>query len=143
MAAIMDPVLAEFREEAAITKRILDRVPDQNLAWKPHDKSMSLGQLAWHIAVIPGNLSRMLLQDTFDVLQGNFSPPLPKSNADILSAYEESVREAEKNLRTMTDQKAQGSWQLTRGSQEVFSRPRIQVLRSIMLNHWYHHRGQL
>ena len=143
MSATIDPILAEFREEATITKRVLERVPEPKLAWKPHQKSMSLGQLAWHVAVIPGNLSRLLMQDGFDVMQGNFEPPLPKNCAEIFSAYNESVRDAEQNLLAMTDQQIQGPWRLMRGDKEVFSRPRINIMRSIMLNHWYHHRGQL
>ena len=106
MPGIIDPVLAEFREEAATTKRVLDRVPEQKLAWKPHAKSMSLGQLAWHVAVIPGNISRILQQDSLDVSQANFVPPQPKDLAEILNAYEQSTRDAEQNLKSITDQQA-------------------------------------
>ena len=77
MARLMDPVVSEFKEEVAITRRCLDRVPEDKLGWKPHPKSMTLGQLAWHVATIPGGLARLLEQDGFDVTQGNFVPPQP------------------------------------------------------------------
>jgi uncharacterized damage-inducible protein DinB len=143
MSATIDPILAEFREEAATTKRVLDRVPEQKLAWKPHAKSMSLGQLAWHVAVIPGNISRLLQKDSLDVTQANFVPPQPKSLAEIINAYEQSVRDAEQNLGSMTDQQAKADWHLMHRDQVLSTMPRIGFLRSVMLNHWYHHRGQL
>jgi len=143
MAKLIDPVLSEFKEEVAITKRCLDRVPEDKLGWKPHPKSMSLGQLAWHVATIPGGLARLLQQDSFDVTQGNFVPPQPKNVQEIREAREESARDGEQFLQGLTDQQAKGNWRLLRKDHELFSRPRIEVLRTIMLNHWYHHRGQL
>jgi uncharacterized damage-inducible protein DinB len=137
------PILAEFREEAATTKRVLDRVPEQKLAWKPHAKSMSLGQLAWHVAVIPGNISRILQQDSLDVAQANFTPPQPGNLADILAAYDQSTRDAEQNLGAITSERALADWRLMRKDQVLATMPRISFLRSVMLNHWYHHRGQL
>jgi uncharacterized damage-inducible protein DinB len=143
MATLIDPMVSEFKDEAATTKRVLERVPGDKLAWKPHAKSMSLGQLAWHVANIPGNLSRIVQQESFDVTQGNFVPPQPKSLSEILTAYEQSVRDGEHYLQGMSDQQANGNWRLLRAGKELFTKPRIGVVRSIMLNHWYHHRGQL
>jgi uncharacterized damage-inducible protein DinB len=143
MAKLIDPVLSEFKEEVAITKRCLGRVPEDKLGWKPHPKSMSLGQLAWHVATIPGSLARLLQQDSFDVTQGNFVPPQPKSVQEIREAGEQSARDGEQFLQNLTDQQLKESWRLMRKDRELFSRPRIEVLRTIMLNHWYHHRGQL
>ena len=80
MTKMLEPTLDEIREEAVITKRILDRVPSDKLAWKPHQKSMSLGQLALHVATIPGALTKLLQQDGFDVSQANFNPPIPKQS---------------------------------------------------------------
>lgn len=141
--SLLVPVMQEFREESAITKRVLARVPEDKLTWKPHAKSMSLGQLAWHIATTPGSLARLLQQESFDVTNGNFVPPQPKSTEEILTAYEQSIRDAEQCLTSMTDDRAQGPWRLDRNGKEIFTKPRISVMRTIMLNHWYHHRGQL
>jgi len=138
-----ETLLQEFREEAVITKRILDRVPAGKLSWTPHPKSMTLGQLAWHVATTPGGVSRIAQQDGFDVTQGNFQPPQPKNIGEVMAAYQQSILDAEKFLEGMTDEKAQANWRLTRAGTEVFTKPRVQVLRTIMLNHWYHHRGQL
>ena len=143
MNSLSDSLLKEFREEAATTKRVLERVPENKLPWKPHAKSMALGQLAWHVAAVPGNLARLTQQDSFDVAQASFAPPLPKSVAEILAAFEESLRDAEQSLQGLTDERAYQNWSLMRSDRELFHRPRIEVVRSIMLNHWYHHRGQL
>jgi uncharacterized damage-inducible protein DinB len=143
MGTMTGPMLKEFRDEAAVTKRVLERVPKDKLGWKPHPKSMSLGQLAIHIATVPGASTRITQPDAFDVSQGNFVPPQPNGMEEVHAAFEQSVREAEDYLQGMTDQKAQASWRLMLKDKEISSTPRINVLRSIMLNHWYHHRGQL
>jgi uncharacterized damage-inducible protein DinB len=140
---MLEAVLNEFREEVAITQRVLDRVPGDKLTWKPHEKSMSLGQLAWHVATVPGGLTRILQQDSFDVTQGTFVPPTPKSRDEVLAAYHQSTRDGEQFLQSLTEDRAKAKWRLLRGDKQIFSRPRIEVVRTIMLNHWYHHRGQL
>ena len=139
----MPTMLEEFREEAAITKRSLERVPADKLGWKPHPKSMALGQLAWHVATIPGGIARIAQQDSFDVLTGSFVPPQPKNLEEVLTAYEQSVRDAEKFLTGLTEERARGNWRLMKGDRQLFQQPRAVVLRTIMFNHWYHHRGQL
>lgn len=142
-ATMIQSMLSEFREEAVITKRVLDRVPVDKLSWKPHPKSMSLGQLAIHIATVPGAVAHITQGNQFDVSQGNFVPTPPKDVEEIHAAFAKSVLDVEEYLGNMTEQTAQGSWRLTFGDREIFSRPRVEVLRSIMFNHWYHHRGQL
>lgn len=143
MTAATESMRDEFREEAAITKRVLDRVPANKLAWRPHPKSMSLGQLAMHIARVPGDLAKLLQLDEFDASQANFDPPAPKDMGEIHATLEQSVRDAEALLNSMSDQNAQSNWRLIVHGRPVFDQPRIQVARSIMMNHWYHHRGQL
>ena len=140
---IVTPMLQELHAEVAITKRLLDCVPADKLTWKPHAKSMTLGQLAGHIAAIPGRISRMAQQDSFDVLKGSFVPPQPSSLEEILTTHEQGVRDAEEMLQSMTEEMAQANWRLMRGEREIFTQPRSAVLRTILLNHWYHHRGQL
>jgi uncharacterized damage-inducible protein DinB len=140
---MLESILNEFREEAATTRRVLERVPPEKLSWKPHPKSMSLGQLANHIARVPGHAAKLVQQDSFDVLQGNFVPPEPSHLAEIMTAFEASTRETTDCLTKMTEQTAQEPWRLMRGSTEVFTQPRLAIIRTIMLSHWYHHRGQL
>jgi uncharacterized damage-inducible protein DinB len=143
MTKTLEPTVAEIHEEAAITKRILGRVPADKLTWKPHPKSMSLGQLALHIAGIPGGLTKLLQMDEFDTAQANFNPPQPKSLEEIHATHDQSVRAAEDYLAGMSDEMALAKWRLLVHGKQISSQPRIVVLRSIMLNHWYHHRGQL
>jgi uncharacterized damage-inducible protein DinB len=104
---------------------------------------MSLGQLALRVANIPGNLTELTQLDEFDASQANFTPPQPKDAAEIQTAFEQSVHSAEDYLGSMTENFASATWRLTMRGNELFSKPRIGVVRSIMLNHWYHHRGQL
>jgi len=141
--SIRDEMLSEFHEELVATQRILDRIPADKLTWKPHEKSMSLGQLAMHIASVPTGIVFITSGDSFDVSKGNFTPPSPKDKAEIHAALAESVSNVEKALRETSDASAQAPWRLMRGDHELQTRPRCAVWRSLMLNHWYHHRGQL
>lgn len=143
MIKTLEPMASEFREEVGITRRVLERVPADKLWWRPHRKSMALGQLAIHIANIPSAIMRITQMDEFDVANGNFEPPMPKSHEEILSTFEQNVRTAEDGLNAITEGSANGNWRVVARGKEVFSKPRVGALRSLMLNHWYHHRGQL
>lgn len=142
---IMDAVLMELQQEAAITKRVLERVPADRLTWKPHPKSMSLGQLALHLATIPGDVAGMLLTNEVEMTPAEFEsiPAPPESVTDIMKAYEESLAKAKQILSSMDDAAVMSTWSLKVGDIPVFSAPRAGIVRSIVLNHWYHHRGQL
>jgi uncharacterized damage-inducible protein DinB len=143
MSQALDLMLNEIREEAGITKRILERVPADKLSWKPHPKSMSLGQLAYHIASLPGGITKLAQLNEFDVAQANFDPPAPKTVEEIHAALDQSVHSAEDYVHGLTEPSAMGDWRLVANGKQIFCIPRIAMLRSIMLNHWYHHRGQL
>jgi uncharacterized damage-inducible protein DinB len=104
---------------------------------------MSLGQLAMHVASIPGNLSRLTQLDEFDASQANFTPPAPSSIEEGLTTLDASIKVAQDYLGGLDEQTAKGIWRLTFKGKEVFTEPRGGVIRSLMLNHWYHHRGQL
>jgi len=140
---MLDSLINELRQEALTTKRVLERLPEEKLSWKPHETSMSLGQLSLHVASIPGNVTRLAQLDAFDASDANFIPPQPESVEQILSAFDESLNSAESYLSGLDDKAAIDTWRLTSKGEEVFSMPRISMLRTIMLNHWYHHRGQL
>jgi uncharacterized damage-inducible protein DinB len=133
----------EFSEEVATTRRVLDRVPADKLGWRPHERSMSLGQLALHIATVPGGIVRITKPDAFDVSHTNFNPPMPKSMDEVHAALEQSARDVEQTLNQTTEETAQADWHLMLGDKELRGLPRESVWRSLMLNHWYHHRGQL
>jgi uncharacterized damage-inducible protein DinB len=143
MIQMLTPMMSEIQQEAVITKRVLARVPEDKLGWRPHPKSMSLGQLALHIATIPGNLSKLAQGDGLDVAQANFDPPPAKDAKQILAAHDASIKAAEEYLGGVSESAAMGNWRLTSKGKEVFTIPRVALLRTIMLNHLYHHRGQL
>ena len=131
--------MSEIQQEAVITKRVLERVPADKLGWKPHPKSMSLGQLALHVATIPGNLSKLAQVEEFDASAANFDPPVPNNAKEILSALDASVKAAEEYVGGVSESAVMGKWRLTSKGKEVFTIPRVGLLRTIMLNHWYHH----
>jgi uncharacterized damage-inducible protein DinB len=136
-------MLTELRQEAETTKRLLDRVPEDKLGWRPHSKSMSLGQLALHLASIPGALSRLARLNEYDAANANFEPTMPESKDMVMSAFSESLSEASQYLASLAPNAAGAPWRLTLHGADVFSMPRAMMLRSLLLNHWYHHRGQL
>src|SRR5579862_4210658 len=143
MSKTLEPMMGEMQQEAATTKRVLERVPADKLSWKPHPKSMSLGQLAMHVATIPGGIARMAEVDEYEVNPAEMVPPTPRGSAEILAALDASVKTAQEYLSGCSEAAAGGNWRLTAKGKQVLAMPRAVMLRSIMLNHWYHHRGQL
>jgi len=139
---LVDPIIEELEQEAKTTRRVLERIPDDRLSWRPHPRSMSLGQLALHIATTPGGVAQAAGLDSMERPQFNERPE-PKSRREVLEALEQSVASAMEFLRGLDDARATQSWAMTLGGTPIFSLPRIGVVRTIMLNHWYHHRGEM
>ncbi|HEX3531868.1 MAG TPA: DinB family protein [Thermoanaerobaculia bacterium] len=134
---------AELEREAVATRRVLERVPAEHLGWQPHPKSMTLGQLAFHVASLPGGISRMARLDGMDVAGRTGGPPQPQSTEEILTTLESSLTEARALLAGLSDEQADAPWRLSAGAKEIFTLPRLDVVRTMMFNHIYHHRGQL
>ena len=141
MARMIDPLLAELEQEAETTKRVLERIPNDKLGWKPHTKSMSLGQLALHVATIPGSLTEILANDVFEFPE--HTQPAASSAAELVPALEESIKTAKRVAGGFDDKKAMGTWKMMKDGKEIMAAPRIALLRPFMLSHWIHHRGQL
>lgn len=139
--SMIESLLQELEQEAHTTRRVLARVPDDRLGWKPHPKSMSLGQLAQHIATMPGAIAEMAGQSPFQIPK--FEQPSATRAADLVPTLDQSVAHARAVLSGMSDATLASTWQALSGTREVFAAPVGAVLRTIMLNHWYHHRGQL
>ena len=139
--AIIDGLLQEMEQEAHATRRVLERVPDAHLAWKPHAKSYSLGQLALHTAQVPGLVAELSLKSL--AAPPAFVQESVKSSAELIPALQESVAKARTLLGGMDDAAMHETWRLAIDGREVMALPRVALLRAIMLNHWYHHRGQL
>lgn len=138
---LVDPLIQELEQEAETTRRVLDRIPENRLSWRPHPKSMTLGQLAFHIATTPGGVAQIAALDTMEKPQ--FDRPQPTSKREVLEALEQSVVSAREFLRGLDDVRATQTWTMTYRGKPLFSVPRIGLVRTIMLNHWYHHRGEL
>ena len=140
--AIIDGMLQELDQESQTTRRLLERVPDHKLEWRPQAKARTLGQLAMHVATVPGGVAELAACPS-PAQVPQFSDPSPKSASELLPALEESTRKAKKVLGGMDDAALTSTWRLMQGDRELLALPRAAFLRSIMLNHWYHHRGQL
>jgi uncharacterized damage-inducible protein DinB len=138
---IVDSILMELDQEAQTTKRVLDRIPEDKLAWKPHPKSFSLGQLALHIASVPGSVAAAAVPDSMEA--PSFSQPEPKSRQEVLDTFSRSLENAKDTLNKMDDARITSMWSLTKNGKVLMSVPRIGFIRSILMNHNYHHRGQL
>ncbi len=138
---LVDSILMELEQEAQTTKRVLDRIPDDKLAWKPHPKSYSLGQLALHIASVPGRVAAAVVPDSMEA--PNFSQPEPKNRQEVLDTFSKSLESAKETLKKMDDARLTSVWRLTKNGKVLMSVPRIGFIRSILMNHNYHHRGQL
>jgi uncharacterized damage-inducible protein DinB len=139
--AIVDSILMEIEQEAKTTQRVLDRIPEDKLAWKPHAKSYSLGQLGMHIAGGQGRLAEILSKDTHEI--GNITQPQPVSKKEVLEAFSQGTATALQTLKKLNDSQLMANWTLTKSGKVLLSAPRIAVIRSILMNHFYHHRGQL
>ena len=134
-------MLAEFETQAPITRRFLERLPEDKLTWKPHEKSMTAGQLALHIATVPGSIVKFVQINPAQV-PTSFNAPQPASGTEILKAFDESVATVRSLLPKFDDAAMKESWHLMAGDKEMFAQPRSQFLRDVMLSHWYQHRGQ-
>lgn len=138
----IDELLRELEQEARATRRVLERVSQDQLGWKPHEKSMTLGQLAMHVATLPGELAEISTRSPFPA-----DAPIPRlqpaSVAELLSALDQSVARAGELLGGMDEAALASTWRAVIGDREVMVMPHGAFLRSVVLNHWYHHRGQL
>lgn len=139
----IDAILMEMSQEASTTRRLLERVPAQHLAWKPHEKSMSMGRLATHIAEIPGWVSTVLDTEGFDFGASKYAPQTAGSVAEVLSMFDKNVPMAETAIRRQTLDRLSALWRITRQGQILLEIPRMGVIRTLLLNHLIHHRGQL
>ena len=139
--SIAGALLAELEQESQTTRRVLERVPAAHLSWKPHPKSMSLGQLALHIAMVPGLVAELASRDSIE--RPRFVQPEAAAASELVPALDSSVAKARQHLGGMDDAAMTATWRLMSGGRELMSMPRAAFARAVMLNHWYHHRGQL
>jgi len=139
--SIAHSLIAEFETQAPITRKFLERLPEDKLTWKPHAKSMTAGQLAYHLASVPGGVVRFVQNNPAQVPE-TFNFPQPASRQEILKTLEESISAVRSLLPTFDDAAMRETWRMVAGEREVLAQPRAEFLRDVMLSHWYQHRGQ-
>ena len=139
---IIDGLLAELEQEAQATQRVLERVPEAHLLWRPHPKSSSLGQLALHVATVPGTVAELAAMDIVPE-PSKFIQPQPETTSELVPSLLESLTKARRALGHFDDARMVATWRLQDQGRDILTMPRAAFVRAIMLNHWYHHRGQL
>lgn len=140
--AIKDILLPEFDHEMGVTRKVLERVPDDKFGWQPHAKSMTMGRLAGHLAETPMWATETLTKDGID-MGGDYTPDIPKTRAEVLAKFDKQVAAARLVLDATTDAVFASPWTLKSKGQVIFTMPKVAVLRSFVMNHIIHHRGQM
>lgn len=144
--AIKDSILPEFDHEMATTRKLLERIPGDRAAWKPHERSMSLGHLGVHLAQLPLWGAVTMKQTELELNPPGGSPfkaPEFESTQAVLALFDEHVRQAREAVAAASDQDFMVPWTLKNGGQTVFTMPRVACMRTFVVNHLIHHRGQL
>lgn len=145
MLPAAEAMIAELETEAATTRRVLSRVPDDRLGWRPHPKSMSAGQLAHHIASIPGHIARVAASESLDVADRFRSMEYAScaSQQAALETLDASVSAARAALESLDEPASRAIWRMKAGDRDLFALPRLAAMRVLGLSHLYHHRGEM
>lgn len=133
----------ELEHEGAVTRKLLERIPDSTLGWKPHDKSMSMGRLAYHVAEVPGWIGMIVGKDVFEMTSGEGGPGEAKSGTELLRSFDEGLKGALSMLKGASDDILNSKWTMKVNGQVTIEMPKAAVVRVWVLNHLIHHRGQL
>ncbi|MGD1154452.1 MAG: DinB family protein [Terriglobia bacterium] len=144
--ALNEALLPEFDREMANTRKVLERVPDDKLGWKPHEKSMTVRQLALHLALFPGWATQTFEKESIDIAPPGaapYQPPPVNSRKEILEIFDRDLPKARAALARASDADLSKVWTLLRAGKTIFSLPRTGVLRGMVMNHMIHHRAQL
>jgi len=135
--------LNELDNEAKVTRTVLERVPADKFDWKPHEKSMTFGRLASHVAEMFGWTRSTLTTDVLDFSTMEYTPFEPKSNEELLAFFDDHIAKAKAALAETSDETFLTNWTMRNGETEYFAMPKVAVVRSFVMNHIIHHRGQL
>jgi uncharacterized damage-inducible protein DinB len=144
--SIAASILPEFDMEMATTRRVIERVPDEKLGWKPHEKSMAMGQLAAHLGEMVSWTIPTINSDALDMNPPDgpaYQPPASNSTTEILAEFDKNVAAARSAMTDVSDEHLMQNWSLLSGGQTLMTMPRVVVIRSFVMNHIIHHRGQL
>ena len=141
--SVAGAMLAEFEAELATTRKFLERLPETGLAWRPHEKSMTAGQLALHVAQVPQGVLGMALADEAPPPNFGSGRQQPASVREVLETLDRSADFVRRTLPTLDDRRMNDTFKIVVSGRTLMALPRGVFLRRILLNHWYHHRGQL
>ncbi len=141
--SLSQSLLPEFDQEMANTRRVLERVPADKFSWQPHDKSMAFGRLAVHVAELPSWTTMTINTSELDFAAVPYAPTQVETTQDLLNIFDKATAEARTALAGVSDEELFKPWALRNGEHQIFSLPKIAVLRSFVMNHIIHHRGQL
>jgi uncharacterized damage-inducible protein DinB len=141
--SIAQRMLAEFEEQAPLTRKFLERLPEDKFTWKPHAKSLTAGQLAHHLAAVPGSVARAAASNPAPAPDFNALFTQPATRQEVLDTFEQSMATVREVLPGFDDAGLFETWRLMAGDRELVSMPRGKFLRDILLSHWYQHRGQM
>ena len=140
--SIAETLIPEYDHEVGTTRKLLERVPDGKFDWKPHDRSMSLGELASHLATMLSWGTATINQPEFD-LSAPFTPSSLNTRADLLASFDKEAGATRAALAAASDAVLMTAWSLKKNGKTLFTMPKAGVLRSFVMNHMIHHRGQL
>lgn len=139
-------LLPEFDQEMANTRTTLERIPEDKLGWKPHEKSMTLARLASHLAEMPGWAVESIRRDQLDLAPPGAPPMQPyiaKTRQEVLETFDKKREEARAAIAESSDEHLVKGWSLLMSGKTLMTMPRTAVLRSFVMNHMIHHRAQL
>lgn len=134
---------AELQQESQSARKMLERIPADKLTWKPHDKSMSLGQLAGHVAEISTWTNATLMSDELDFAKFDYKPKVYTDSAGLVADLDKNIADAVGILTNISEETFAENWTMRNGEQVFFTLPKAAVMRSFVMNHFVHHRGQL
>jgi uncharacterized damage-inducible protein DinB len=145
MMPMIDAIRGEFAHESAVTRRLFERVPEDKLGWKPHEKSMTLARLAGHVAKLPHWGGAIFTADELDfaTVPDSERVAVPATVADLLALHDAAAAEFDAASRDVPDERLRQHFRLRRGEHVIFDLPRWAALRGFILSHFIHHRGQL
>jgi uncharacterized damage-inducible protein DinB len=136
-------LISELQLEAATTRKCLERIPAEKFDYKPHEKSMTMGRLAVHVAEMMGWVIETVNKTELDFATMDYKPLEPQTTEELVGFFEKILADSIEALKTTSDEAMMENWTLRNGEQVYFTMPRVQVLRGMVFNHIIHHRGQL
>jgi uncharacterized damage-inducible protein DinB len=136
-------LIGELQHEAATTRKVLERIPAEKFDYKPHEKSMTMGRLASHVAEMTSWVTETTTKSELDFSTMDYKPFEPQTTEELVAFFDKLVTDAIEALKNTSDEAMMENWTLRNGETVYFTMPRIQTLRGMVFNHIVHHRGQL